>query len=296
MRTSASSCGWTTRLGRLVRASRARCSRSSSAVAVVAVDDRRASRRAARSGRRAPTTMAGRFSAQMSSQMSGWPLATRVMSRNPPAARRSSAACSSARSAARPIRRRRGEVRHVADHGDHLVVALGRHRHDLGAELGDHAPRPWRTWRRRCRRTGVSTQTAPLNIVAVGAVEPVELAAGHRVAADEAGIVDGAAIAPFTLPTSVTTPVVSASARLTWSATASTGTATNVIAGVGVEAGGVDARRARRRRSAATGSMSSPLTCQPGSRRASAIDPPISPRPITLARRWLESSRSRSRS
>ena len=39
--------------------------------------------------------------------------------------------------------------------------------------------------------TGVSTHTAPLNIAAVGAVEPVELAAGHRVAADEARIVDG---------------------------------------------------------------------------------------------------------
>ena len=48
--------------------------------------------------------IAGRFSAQMSSQMSGWPLAMRVMSRNPPAARRSRAACSSARSAATPIR------------------------------------------------------------------------------------------------------------------------------------------------------------------------------------------------
>ena len=34
---------------------------------------------------------------------------------------------------------RRREVRHVADDGDHLVVALGRHRHDLGAELGDDA-------------------------------------------------------------------------------------------------------------------------------------------------------------
>ena len=37
----------------------------------------------------------------------------------------------------------------------------------------------------------MSTHTAPLNIDAVGAVEAVELAAGHRVAADEAGVVDG---------------------------------------------------------------------------------------------------------
>ena len=33
--------------------------------------------------------------------------------------------------------RRRGEVRHVADDGDELVVAVGRQRDDLGAELGD---------------------------------------------------------------------------------------------------------------------------------------------------------------
>ena len=32
-----------------------------------------------------------------------------------------------------------GQVGHVADDGDHLVVAVRRHRHDLGAELGDDA-------------------------------------------------------------------------------------------------------------------------------------------------------------
>ncbi len=47
--------------------------------------------------------MALRFSAQMSSQMPGWPAAMRVMSRNPPAARRSKVACSVAASEASPI-------------------------------------------------------------------------------------------------------------------------------------------------------------------------------------------------
>ena len=46
------------------------------------------------------STMAGRFSAQMSGQIPGWPAAIRVMSRNPPAARRNTAACSLARPAA----------------------------------------------------------------------------------------------------------------------------------------------------------------------------------------------------
>ena len=70
---------------------------------------------------------------------------------------------------------------------------------------------------------------------------------------DEARVVDRARRSPpLTLPTSVTTPVVSASARFTWSATPSTGTATNVIAADGVEADRVeharssgDARRGR---------------------------------------------------
>ena len=47
--------------------------------------------------------MASRFSAQMSGQMAGEPAAMRVMSRKPPAARRSRAACSSAPSAARAM-------------------------------------------------------------------------------------------------------------------------------------------------------------------------------------------------
>ena len=33
--------------------------------------------------------------------------------------------------------RRRGEVRHVADDGDDLVVAIGGQGDDIGAELGD---------------------------------------------------------------------------------------------------------------------------------------------------------------
>ena len=61
----------------------------------------------------------------------------RVMSRNPPAASRSSAACSSPRSAASAHQPRRGEVGDVADDGDHLVVVLGSEGDDLGAELGD---------------------------------------------------------------------------------------------------------------------------------------------------------------
>jgi len=48
--------------------------------------------------------MASLFWEQMSSQIPGLPAATRVMSRKPPATRRSIAGCSTAPSAARPIK------------------------------------------------------------------------------------------------------------------------------------------------------------------------------------------------
>ena len=91
------------------------------------------------------STIAGRFSAQMSSQMPGRPLATRVMSRKPPAASRSSAACSSARSLAQAHQGRCRQVRHVRHDGHELIVAFRRQcdhlgterRHDRG-DLGEH--------------------------------------------------------------------------------------------------------------------------------------------------------------
>ena len=104
---------------------------------------------------------------------------------------------------------------------------------------------------------------------------------GHRRNGDSSHV---AQIAAFTLPTSVTAPVVSARARLTWSAAANTGTATKVISAVGSTA-----RTSTTPRSSASAasqlSRSSPATCQPSSRRRSATDPPIRPRPMTFARR-----------
>ena len=134
--------------------------------------------------------MASRFSSQMSGQMAGWPDAMRVMSRKPPAARRSRAACSSARSSASVISVAAGEVGHVAHHGDEAVVALGGEGHHLGAEAGhDRRHRGEhgiaRLGRRREHPDGALEQ------VGVGAVEALLLGAGHRVAAEEAGVVDG---------------------------------------------------------------------------------------------------------
>ena len=134
--------------------------------------------------------MAGRFSAQMSSQMSGCPLAIRVMSRKPPAARRSSAACSSARSAATPIRLaavrwgtwlttatisswRSGGIATTSAPSSATTAATRRERRVGGARRGRQHPHRAAEHR------------------SVGAVEAVELAAGHRVTADEAGVGDG---------------------------------------------------------------------------------------------------------
>ena len=196
---------------------------------VVADDLAESSSRSIRPSR--ADTMAGRFSAQMSSQISGWPLAMRVMSRNPPAARRSSAACSSARSAATPIRLA------AARCGTWLTTATisswrsGAKRDDLCAEQRDHRERPPTKVASAVDAVGREDPHRAVEHRPVGSVEPVELAAGHRVPADEARVVATAApIAALTPPTSVTTPLVSASARFTWSVTASTGTATNVMA------------------------------------------------------------------
>ena len=188
-RTSHRSPALVSRDGRLARAVRA-CSstdsspsRSSSAtIARTSASD--ASRPSSTS------TIAVRFSAQMSGQMPGCPDAMRVMSRKPPAARRSSARCSVARSSA--IRMSEAAVRcgtcdttatsaswwsgasdttsapsspiTVPQRGEGAVVGGrggGEHPHRAGEE------------------------------VRVGAVDAVLLGARHRMPADEAGVADG---------------------------------------------------------------------------------------------------------
>ena len=134
--------------------------------------------------------MASRFSAQMPGQIAGWPEAMRVMSRKPPAARRSSAACSSARWSARLISAA------AARWGTWLTTAT-RTSWRSGGSATTSAPRLDTTDATAANTAsvvaavGVSTQTAPSNSVGVGAVESVLLGARHRVPAEEAGVVDG---------------------------------------------------------------------------------------------------------
>ena len=89
--------------GRLTRASRARSSMSSIWALSPVATIWRTSPRATRS-RSSTSRMPARLSTQRSGQMAGSPAATRVMSRNPPAARRNRVACSRAVSAARFMR------------------------------------------------------------------------------------------------------------------------------------------------------------------------------------------------
>ena len=119
--------------------------------------------------------MASRFSAQMSGQMPGWPAAMRVMSRKPPAARRSRARVLLGPLVGQAHQRGRGEVGHVGHHGHQRVVALGRQRHHLGAERRHHRPH-----RRVGRGVGVGRRRqhphGALEQVGVGAVDALLLA------------------------------------------------------------------------------------------------------------------------
>jgi hypothetical protein len=83
----------------------------------------------------------------------------------------------------------RSEMGHMADDCHHLIVAVGRERHDIGSELGDHGRHPGeRAVGSRARRS--QHPHCAFEHRSVGAVEAFELAACHRVPTDEPGIVD----------------------------------------------------------------------------------------------------------
>ena len=103
MRTSERSANALIRLGKLARDSRAAVSRcrivARSPVSTAVLISLRPSIKALK-----VLMIAGRFSAQISSQIAGCPEAMRVISRKPPAAKRNNAACSVARDPATPIK------------------------------------------------------------------------------------------------------------------------------------------------------------------------------------------------
>ena len=227
----------------------------------------------ARSGRRARRRWRRGCRCRCRARCPGWPAAMRVMSRNPPAARRSSARCSSLRSSARRMSvaaarwgtcdttatssswrsggRATTSAPSDADDLAHLGVRGG-----VGALGGGEHPR------------------GALEQLGGGALDALLLGAGHRVAAHEAGDrTRPRRSSAFTPPTSVTSPAPAPRARRASSATACTGVATNVMSAVGVVAHGVEGARAPgpgRRRS---GSWSRPVTCQPLRRSAQADRP-----------------------
>ena len=134
--------------------------------------------------------MAAALSSQMPGQIVGWPAAMRVMSRKPPAASCSRAPCSSPRSAASAIRvaavrwgtwetTATSESCSAGVQGDHVGPELGQDGVDpgIGAGVGG---------RGRGEHPG-----CPDEELARGALDADLLAAGHGVAADEPGPVDG---------------------------------------------------------------------------------------------------------
>ena len=134
--------------------------------------------------------MAAAFWVQMSGQMPGWPAATRVMSRNPPAARRSRAPCSTARLPARFIRVaavRWGTCDTMATRVSWLV---GRERHHLGPEAAHRRPQAG-------EGIGIGVggggehPGGPDEQLGVGPLDAILFGAGHGMAADEAGVGQG---------------------------------------------------------------------------------------------------------
>ncbi len=83
---------------------------------------------------------------------------------------------------------RRDQVGHVGHHCDQPVVVGRRQGDDVGTELGDDARTAVRTQPGRFRRSGVRTHVAPTKRSGSAPVDARLLGAGHRVAADEAGV------------------------------------------------------------------------------------------------------------
>ena len=173
--------------GRLRRATRAPAPAARAGrVAVAGGDDGAHPGRARRGSASSAPTIASRLARQMSGQIAGWLAAMRVMSRNPPAASRSSTACSSFPALATFM------SVDAASCGTWLTTATSASCCS-GATAIASAPSS-RDARRApsanacgsVRPVGVSTHVAPTNRSALGAVEALLLRAGHRVTADEA--------------------------------------------------------------------------------------------------------------
>ena len=139
--------------------------------------------------RSSDSTMASRFSAQMSGQMPGEPAAMRVMSRKPPAASRRRAACSAAPSVASAMR-----VAAVRWGTWDTMATTWSWR--SGGRATTSAPSDDTSDRTRANASGsVSTvgrehPRRPLEQLGVGPVDPVLLGAGHGVPAHEPGVAD----------------------------------------------------------------------------------------------------------
>ena len=160
-RTSTRSSGRDRRVGRFRLASRARSRMLIRAARSPPATTSRTFDRSVASWSNA-VTMAAAFSAQMSGQIPGWPAATRVMSRNPPAASRSSAPCCSAPSEASPMRA-------AAVRWGTCDTTATRSSCRSGGTATTSAPRDVTTARRRVNTSGsvdavgVSTHVAPAN-------------------------------------------------------------------------------------------------------------------------------------
>ena len=184
-----------------------------------------------------------------------------------------------------------GEVGNVAHDGHQGVVAVGGQGDHLGPEVR-HDPGHGREGRVLRLGRGREDPDGALEQGPIGAVEAVELRAGHRMPATEPGVGHRGRDRPLHAAHVGHQP-----GRL--------GQCLLGGVGDGGDRGGDEGDRRRPGRAGSTtmaprrcassiraGSSSSPCTVQPRDRRPRATEPPMRPRPTTLARRrsWLAGS------
>jgi len=134
--------------------------------------------------------MASRFSAQMSGQMAGWPGGDAGHVAEAAGGQPQQGGVVLGPLVGEGHQGGRGEVRHVGHHRHEAVVGGGGHRHHLGPEIGHDRGHGGE---RRIGGVGPGGEDPHRTgeHVGVGALEPDQLGAGHRVAGHETGVVDG---------------------------------------------------------------------------------------------------------
>ena len=189
--------------------------------------------------RSSDSTMAVRFSAQMSGQIPGCAGGDAGHVPEPPRRQPQQGGVLLGAVGGEAHERGGGEVGHVGHHGHHLVVAVGLEGDDVGAH-GRHQRRTRVNASGSVSTPGVSTHVAPSNSSASAPSTPSCSEPAMGWPPTNRGSPTAATTRPFTLPTSVTTPDPPASAARASAAIDEHRRAHERDVGLGVVADGVE--------------------------------------------------------